>query len=201
MNTEEVKVKVKIESFEQMYNLAKKQFIEYEKLEGVDWKTYDFSIDTPEDQLRFKDMLQIRCIEELTEAQEAIDDINHFKEEMADALNFFLSAYIMLGVDFNTLPKVELFNFDPGLTLSKISFGNSAWGVVYKIGRLCNLLKNRPWSQSNYLVSLLDFNERLEELWVSFWDLICWCGFSYDEVLRMFAKKYTVNQFRMRTGY
>lgn len=201
MNTEEVKVKVKLNSFEDMYKLAEKQFIEYEKIEGVDWKNYDFSIDTPEDQLKFKDMLQIRCIEELTEAYEAFRNPQHFREELADSLNFFLSAFIMLGVDFKTMPEIDLFTDKPKIEPDEVAFITNCWDVTYKVGNLCNLLKNRPWSQSNYLVSMLDFNKRLKILWISFWNLIKWSMVTYDEVLEMFAKKYTVNNFRRDTGY
>ena len=73
----------------------------YEKLEGRDWKKYDFSIDCAEDQMLFKDMLQIRCIEELTEASIAFKEgsYEHFKEEITDALNFYLSAMVMYGYE------------------------------------------------------------------------------------------------------
>ena len=83
MNTLEINYKHKINSFDDLWKYAKKQFIEYEKLEGRDWKNYDFSIDCAEDQMLFKDMLQIRCIEELTEASVAFEngEKEHFYEE------------------------------------------------------------------------------------------------------------------------
>ena len=108
MNTTEIKIKHKINSFEDLYKYANKQFLEYEKIEGINnWKEYDFSIDCSQDQMKFKDMLQIRCIEELTEATHTLDNEEHFWEEIGDSLNFFLSAYVMLGVDFNKLPSPE----------------------------------------------------------------------------------------------
>ena len=62
-----------------------------EKIEGIaNWKEYSFSIDCAQDQMKFKDMLQIRFIEELTEAS-AAEEYEHFWEEITDALNFFLS--------------------------------------------------------------------------------------------------------------
>lgn len=202
MNTEEVKVKIKITTFEELYDLAKKQFIEYEKVEGIDWKNYDFSIDTPEDQLKFKDMLQIRFIEELTEADEALrsGDMNHFKEEISDALNFFLAAMSMLGIDLNKLPKPCTSKVAFTVKVDIDFYQKKCWELVYKVGHLCNLLKNRPWSQSNYLVSMLDFNKRLVELWGEFWYFLS-IWFTDLDIFEMFGKKYTVNKFRMRSGY
>ena len=101
MNTLEIKYNHKIQNWEDFKKFAKLQFLNYEKLEGRDWKTYDFSIDCSEDQMLFKDMLQIRCIEELTEASIAFKekDFEHFKEEITDALNFFVSALCMCNYD------------------------------------------------------------------------------------------------------
>ena len=169
MNTLEVKIKGLIKSFDDLYKYAYKQFLEYEKLEGIEnWKEYDFSIDCSEDQMKFKDMLQIRCIEELTEATHALDDENHFFEEVTDSLNFFLSAYCMLGVDFKLFENPERIlsnNYFDYVNLKDIrniyTIKIGFYSIVNDIGDICNLLKNRPWTQSNYLVSMLDFNERL----------------------------------------
>ena len=96
MNTTDVKITGLINNFEDLYRYAKEQFLMYEELEGIgDWETYDFCIDCPEDQAKLKDMLQIRFIEELTEATKTLDNVEHLKEELTDALNFFLSAFIL----------------------------------------------------------------------------------------------------------
>lgn len=206
MNTLEIKCQHKIRSWKDFILFAKKQFINYEKLEGRNWKKYDFSIDCSEDQMLLKDMLQIRCIEELTEASIAYQENNyeHFKEEITDALNFFVSACVMCD-------KLEKYDCP---TLHKISFTKSKFDemkysflssnfyiVIEKIGYLCNLLKNRPWAQSNYLVSLLDFDERFLDLWISFWELIYDLGFTEEEIFECFERKYEVNKWRIKTGY
>ena len=202
MNTTEIKVKNLIKSFEDLYKYAKKQFIEYEKIEGIDnWKEYSFSIDCSQDQLKFKDMLQIRCIEELTEATHALDNEEHFYEEVTDSLNFFLSAYIMLDVDFNKLENPENI-----LTGYKCVWSHSQikllfYNIVDDIGDLCNLLKNRPWSQSNYLVSMYDFDIRLNKLWKTYWSVLSDLGLDKEDIFNMFEKKYQVNKWRIKTGY
>ena len=206
MNTTEIKIKGIINSFDDLYKYAMKQFLEYEKLEGIeDWKEHDFSIDCSQDQMRFKDMLQIRCIEELTEATHALDNKEHFFEEVTDALNFFLSAYCMLGVDFKKFK-------DPEEILDSFGYGGATFPyeqkikilfymIVDDIGDLCNLLKNRPWAQSNYLVSMLDFDIRLNKLWNTFWEVLHELHLTKEELFEMFERKYEVNRFRIKTGY
>lgn len=212
MNTLQVKITNKIKSFNDLYKYAKKQFLAYEKLEGIDnWKEYDFSIDCAEDQEKFKHMLQIRFIEELTEASEAIinNEKDHFWEEITDSINFFLSAYIMLGTNFKKFisPKKILNTYSPAYLFaykhipSFDAFGKEAYRIIHQVGLLCNLLKNRKWTQSNYLVSMLDFNIRLENLWVGFWFFIKDLGLTEKDIFELFERKYLVNKWRIQTGY
>lgn len=213
MNTADIKVKGLINSFDDLYKYAKEQFIMYEDLEGIkNWDNYDFCIDCPEDQAKFKDMLQIRFIEELTEATKDLRNIDHLKEELTDALNFFLSAYIMVGADFSKLPDPlsilpHYYNLESGINFGLGKFENlfDLWSETYRVveavGYLCNLLKNRPWAQSNYLVSMLDFNERLKSLWCCFWRYFYMWGLNPETIFEMFERKFEVNKFRTKTGY
>ena len=211
MNTTEVKTKGLIRSWEDLWLYARKQFVAYEKIEGIeDWDDYDFSIDCSDDQTRFKDMLQIRCIEELTEATHALDNEEHFYEEITDSLNFLLSAYCMIGADFSALgdPESMIYMSECDFCFSDLSdpfsrkeLFSAFYTIVDAIGNLCNLLKNRPWAQSNYLVSLSDFDQRLKELWVVFWSVINWMEIPKEKIFDMFERKYLVNRFRISTGY
>lgn len=204
MNTLEIDYKGKIKNWDDLFRYAYKQFIEYEKLEGRDWNKYDFSIDCAEDQMLFKDMLQIRCIEELTEATQAFEmgEEEHFMEEVTDAMNFFLSSYCMLGVNFNEFTDLEELlkdNVKQFITYDECAY--FFYLIIQDIGNLCNLLKNRPWAQSNYLVSMVDFNERLHKLWGTFWNVMWWLGLTPQEVFELFERKYEVNKWRIKTGY
>lgn len=204
MNTLEVKLKYHIKTWADFYKLAKKQFLAYEKLEGIEnWKEYDFSIDCAEDQIKFKDMLQIRFIEELTEASDALDEPEHFLEEITDALNFFISAYLMLNMDFKDLPNPEPYlPFEYNLKVPDMEeMSLLTYPLIHKVGYLCNLLKNRPWAQSNYLVSMLDFKTRLIELWKAFWKYIGTFGINKETLFELFERKVIVNEWRMKTGY
>jgi hypothetical protein len=209
MNTSDIKFNGEIKSFDELFKAAREQFLLYEKLEGIDdWEKYDFSIDCSADQMKFKDMIQIRFIEELTEASMALEDPpEHFWEEIGDALNFFLSAYVMLGVDFKKLPDPQKILTRHEYAIHKIriihrdEYSLKVYPIIEDVGSLCNLLKNRPWSQSNFLVSMTDFNQRLEKLWVDFWELFNYMRVSPEEVFEMFWKKYQVNIHRIETGY
>lgn len=205
MNTTEITFNNEISSYDELYKYAKDQFDMYEKIEGIDdWEEYDFSIDCSADQMKLKDMLQIRFIEELTEASVAMnEDDEHFWEEIGDALNFFLSAYVMLGVDFKSLPSPEnyLKSNQPKVKPMYIDFSIESYKVIEAVGYLCNLLKNRPWAQQNFFVSEYDFNERLLSLWIKFWEFLNFMNINSADVFGMFWKKYQVNIHRVSTGY
>lgn len=206
MNTLEIKTKNQIKNWNDFYKISKKQFLMYEKIEGIkNWKDYDFSIDCSEDQMKFKDMLQIRFIEELTEASEALinEEDEHFWEEITDALNFFISSYIMLDINFQELPspKKYLKRWDRRKLPSYKKYSLLAYNLVHNVGYLCNLLKNRPWAQTNFLVSMEDFNERLKNLWISFWKFLGKLGINEKTLFNLFERKYLVNEWRINTGY
>lgn len=206
MNTSDIKYNNEIDSFEKLFSMARDQFVMYEKLEGIDnWDEYDFSIDCSSDQYRFKDMLQIRFIEELTEASVSLEEPEeHFWEEIGDSINFFLSAYTMLNIDLNSLESptnyLNIFS-NKHKPDSLKEFSTMAYPVIEKVGYLCNLLKNRPWAQSQFLVSLLDFDERLNELWSIFWNFLSELGLSSEDVFELFYCKYQINLHRISTGY
>jgi hypothetical protein len=205
MNTIDIKYNSEIGSFDDLYRLAIDQFLKYEEVEKRNWDEYDFSIDCAADQAMFKDMLQIRFVEELTEASCSINESEeHFWEEIGDALNFFLSSYIMLDVDFNSFISPEHY-LPKESHKTKIDtlddFSLAAYPVIEKVGYLCNLLKNRPWAESNYLVSEYDFDLRLRDLWQSFWQFLGDMGLNRKDIFEIFYKKYKVNEHRRSTGY
>lgn len=203
MNTLEVKIKNKISNYDNLWKYAKKQFLDYEKLEGRNWKEYDFSIDCAEDQMLFKDMLQIRCVEELTEASIAFKngEKEHFYEEITDSLNFLLSGMVMIdfeGFKFELNKEFVPQRFD---YLNILDIEHSFYQIIESIGKLCNLLKNRPWAQSNYLVSMVDFNNYLLELIDNFEEMLMTVGLDDKMLFELFERKYTVNKWRITTGY
>ena len=162
-------------------------------------KIKDFDINTYVDQQIFKDYLQIRFTEELTEALTDTKNYTHFKEEMTDAFNFILSSYIISDYeDYLTWEEDLNENFDiKDLPLLKEKF----WDIVQKVGDVCNLLKNRPWRMSQYLVDLYVFEKRYKELWQEFNALCNFLNISQEEVFKYWSLKFQVNEFRLNTRY
>lgn len=104
MNTEDFK-SFEFKGIESAFqDIFKKQKLVFEKyMEFEPNKIEDFDINCYSDQQILKDFLQIRFIEELTEASEDPDNKDHFLEEIVDALNFLVEAYIIYGWDFDNL--------------------------------------------------------------------------------------------------
>lgn len=207
MNTKNVKVTIEVKNFEDMYNHAYEQFLAFNKVEGVDWKADEFSIDDSKDQMRLKQFLQIRFCEELAEATEDTGNLDHYFEEIADAFNFLLTAFIMIGKTIDDFPEwVETYFIDEARTKSKIQEkshnGYRLYRVIEKAHLLCNLLKNRPWTQTQFLVSRADFEERLWKLWHE-WNMYLadYLGIPFSKILKVFAEKKCVNMFRIETKY
>ena len=96
MNTQDIEVNIKINNIEDMYKYAKLQFEAFNKVEHRPSYNdgYIFNIDDPNDQMWFKQFIQMRFCEELAEAEEARSNDQHFMEELTDAFNFLLAATI-----------------------------------------------------------------------------------------------------------
>lgn len=210
MNTAEVVVpeELKVHNFEDLWRLAERQFLEFEVIEGnikeptrEAWKKFDFSIDCPQDQALFKDICY-RVIEELTEAEGAylVREEDHFFEEIIDSFNFLISSYLMLHLGEDDFKARDLPLPKSGQKIVK-NPADYCWPIVYRIGSLCNLLKNRPWSQTNYLVSLKDFKEREEEVWAFFLWFLGDLGITPEVLFDEFSRKLAVNLYRIETSY
>jgi Fe-S-cluster containining protein len=205
-NTKNLK---KINSFKELYKEAKKQFLAFIKVEKIlksgSWEEYGFSIDFPEDQLLLKNFLQIRFFEELSEATLDIEHIEHYLEEITDAFNFFITSFIILGKKYEELPLWIDCEFNKKkmeeaiLNVKENNF--RIYKVIEKTNSLCNLLKNRPWTQTHYLVSRFDFEKRLKEFWEEFNSYINYINLDLKTLYDLFSKKKSVNMFRLATNY
>lgn len=208
MNTRDITVKLpKDVNLFWIYNQHKKMFYKFMELEGIsNWKEYNFSIDTAADQTIFKDVLQIRFIEELTEATTSGCIIDHFEEEIIDSFNFLLSGLVALDMKLADLPewkdrkrnKLKLWFI---LKYRRNKLNAETYKVVEKVGLLTNLLKSRPWAQNQLLVDSMMFNKRLVDLWVQFNEYINWLGIDLDTLYKLWYQKSEINYFRLKTGY
>ncbi len=192
--------------WETIWNMQKEIFNKYMIVEGYpDFKNYDFDINTLEDQELFKTFTN-RVIEELCEATLDLVHPDHFVEEIADALNFLVETYIMYGYDYKDLPAWEPINTIksnlPAMDLKNTrDIKANTYTVVEKICETNNLLKNRKWKQTQYLVDLLIFEENLKDIFKVFNEYVNWCGITEKVLFETWSNKRSVNDFRLNSRY
>ena len=160
----------------------------------------NFDIDVYEDQETFKKYCW-RITEEITEALEDMEHPQHFKEEITDAFNFLLELYSLYGWKVSDLGTIFSEGYDdPPEFVGKITKELSL-DAITSIGLTANLLKNRKWRQSQYLVDLYIFEKRFKDIWNRFEYLVYWSGISKEELFDQWSLKYQVNEFRINTKY
>lgn len=160
-------------------------------------KINDFDINIYKDQQIFKDFLQIRFIEELTEATEDIQNKDHFAEELIDAFNFLIASYIIYGYSSKQLNMdYSIIDLD-----SEDKIKLALYDIIQVVGNTCNCLKNRPWRKSQYLVDLYVFEKRYDNIWNKFYSFIRSLGFDEKYIYEQWSLKYQVNLFRLNTNY
>lgn len=151
-----------------------------------------FDIDAYEDQEVFKKYCW-RITEELMEALEDRKNEAHFKEELVDGFNFLIELYLLYGWGFKDLPR--------RIQLDFYSIEEKILRVVYQLGITANLLKNRQWRQSQYLVDLYRFEPRFKEIWGYYLNIFYYIGMNLNEIKELWSLKYQVNLFRIKSKY
>lgn len=195
MNTQDFKPFIK--SWEEIYALQGELQLMYRPY--FKERIANFDINTLEDQEFFKKLCW-QIVEELAEAKEAIEeelDVEHFDEELIDAFNFTLELYHLYGMtpSFDwTLPK-----WAP--ILEDEDFAGDLLTLIGNIGMTANCLKNREWRQSQYLVDLVVFEDRLKRIWSSFVIMFEHLDLSENRVKELWSLKYQVNLFRIKSKY
>lgn len=194
MNTQDFKPFIK--SWEEIYALQGELQLMYRPY--FKERIANFDINTLEDQELFKKLCW-QIVEELTEAMEAAEkpDDEHLAEELIDAFNFMLELYHLYGMtpplDW-TLPKWA--------QIMKVEFWSADMlALIGTIGMTANCLKNREWRQSQYLVDLVVFENRLKSIWTAFIVVLYHAGFSETQVKELWSLKYQVNLFRIKSKY
>lgn len=193
MNTQDFKPFIK--SWEEIYSRQGELQLMYRPY--FKERIANFDINTLEDQELFKKLCW-QIVEELAEAKDAIEwelDDEHFDEELIDAFNFTLELYQLYGMapSFDwTLPKGAQDSED---------FAGDMLTLIGNIGMTANCLKNREWRQSQYLVDLVVFEDRLKGIWTSFVIMFEHLGLSENRVKELWSLKYQVNLFRIKSKY
>lgn len=151
-----------------------------------------FDIDTYEDQEIFKKYCW-RITEELMEALEDRKNESHFREELIDGFNFLIELYLLYGWGINNLPQ--------SIQLTSYSVDEKVMDIVYQLGITANLLKNRQWRRSQYLVDLYVFESRFKTIWVLYLNLFYQLNMTTDDICELWSLKYQVNLFRISSNY
>lgn len=159
----------------------------------------NFDINTLEDQELFKKLCW-QIVEELTEAMEAKDknEKDHVLEELIDAFNFMLELYQLYGMDPD-FAWGHTYGFRKDI--ADENFEENILELIKTIGLAANCLKNREWRQSQYMVDLVVFEERLWNIWTMFDMLFGSIGVTEDKVRELWSLKYQVNLFRIKSKY
>ena len=194
MNTQDFKPFIK--SWEEIYALQGELQLMYRPY--FKERIANFDINTLEDQELFKKLCW-QIVEELTEAMEAKDknEKDHVLEELIDAFNFMLELYQLYGMTptFDwTMPKWTQ-------VLEDEDFAGDLLTLIGHIGMTANCLKNREWRQSQYLVDLVVFENRLKSIWTAFIVVLYHAGLSETRVKELWSLKYQVNLFRIKSKY
>jgi hypothetical protein len=80
-------------------------------------------------------------------------------------------------------------------------FAGDLLTLIGNIGMTANCLKNREWRQSQYLVDLVVFEDRLKWIWTCFVIMFEHLGLSENRVKELWSLKYQVNVFRIKSKY
>ncbi len=165
------------------------------------YKDYNFSIHNLEEQMFIKRLWSICAVEELSEYDHAEEDgKDHLKEEACDFFNFVMSGFIAMGYKPGSkicswgLENLEFHNKD------KVE-GWFLWRISDAIHYATNKLKNRPWTQANFKVDMLKFEERAEKVWIYTWFFISMVFESWEDFEKHFNAKIDTNIKRIRSGY
>lgn len=195
MNTQDFKPFIK--SWEGIYALQGELQLMYRPY--FKERIANFDINTLEDQELFKKLCW-QIVEELTEAVEAKDknEKDHVLEELIDAFNFMLELYQLYGMapDF-AWGHTYGFRKD----IADENFEENILELIKTIGLAANCLKNREWRQSQYMVDLVVFEDRLKWIWTYFVIMFEHLGLSETQVKELWSLKYQVNLFRIKSKY
>lgn len=195
MNTQDFKPFIK--SWEEIYALQGELQLMYRPY--FKERIANFDINTLEDQELFKKLCW-QIVEELTEAMEAKDknEKDHVLEELIDAFNFMLEIYQLYGMapDF-AWGHTYGFRKD----IADENFEENILELIKTIGLAANCLKNREWRQSQYMVDLVVFEDRLKRIWTYFVIMFEHLGLSETRVKELWSLKYQVNLFRIKSKY
>lgn len=162
------------------------------------------NLDDKRGQARIKDF-SWRVMEEVGEALDAINDFEHYTEELIDGLHFLTELTILSGFEPKDVVWEDPKGNDLLLTLynqgeCEIELGGIILNLVTDLGMMCNCLKNKPWKQTNMLTDKNEFLHRLRMVWNDYFLLLS-TVLPPEGIVDVYLKKSQVNKFRQRSNY
>lgn len=196
----------------------------YRDIEGM---PPSFDVRTRETQVWVKDFLW-RITEEICEALEYFRDGKSkydplVREELSDALHFFVEMCLILGIDSKQLIQLssnymsknagrpENFSVKDLDGLYKWILLNlkprnpapttMAFEVIYDLGLIGNTMKNKPWKQTDVDTDVAKLQGLVGQAFVSLIILFHSFGIPYEEIYTVYWKKSVINKFRQDSKY
>lgn len=75
------------------------------------------------------------------------------------------------------------------------------WQVTYQLNIARNLLKNRPWKQTQVMSKEVDYQEAIVKSFLMYLGFLTINGFDDHSLFMLFYRKQQLNLWRQRTGY
>jgi dimeric dUTPase (all-alpha-NTP-PPase superfamily) len=181
---------------QQIFDKQKELLIKYRDIEKI---PHVLNINSAEHQKLLKEFT-FRGIEELAEAYEATEEhnIEHFIEEISDAIHFFTEVMIMAQIEPEKLTNIDDY------TSHELALANlepKLWIVSYHFSIACNVLKSKPWKVSQVITDIDKYKKRMITAYNQFMWILNLIGFGSEDILRIYLNKNSVNNFRIRSRY
>lgn len=123
--------------------------------------------------------------------------------EGKDSELFFLKSYNLLDTDDEEYSKIN--EYAPGFHASSNILHSEEkimlFDVVYQLNIARNLLKSRPWKQTQVMTKELDFQNALVNAFYLYLGFLTMQGFTSQSLYRLFFKKQKLNLWRQKTNY
>lgn len=197
------KIEIPDNIMKSFFDMQRELILKYKDVEGfknVNENGYFNTVQTKESQKVLKDMAW-RTTEELAEMCEAMElkhEQEHLLEELADSLHFLIELCLLSGIDYESFENVVA-NYESLATEGNLN--DSIWNYVYRLGIAENLLKNKPWKESETLSDEIMFRQRLIVAFNEFFRIPKMLGVTMEDLYVYYTRKNKVNNFRIKTKY
>jgi hypothetical protein len=212
-----------------LQNTLMDKYKDIEEANGIYVPKLPASMDDRKVQFRLKDLFW-RFTEEICEAGEELKlnpevfkipnltniwdtsaPIRHFFEEIIDGLHFLVEASITANLNSLDI-QVSLNHIKQdanGLiwmnigrpTALLMQYSNLAFQIIQELGLAANCLKNKPWKCTEVPTDVSKFQTHMYRAWLKFFDLWESLGCSPKMLYMVYAKKCSVNNWRISTSY